>query len=320
MTGGVAECVGAVLKVLRDVGVPTPGSALRQARQAKALMALMGAKSVDDLRVAKSLAERGLVTREIIEFENRYLGEKIGMGSYDDIRRKDLKPSALANVAIQEAGRAKNDGTRKWGISPEAAKVFQAWGSDTYEGVMAAFVASRGRLEDELRRARELAMVPVTIPGGKIVRLGGGGHDELIRDSIEQFLPRYGYGAEVAYFADATDRALYVNQRLMDKLSLPSLDDGDLLPDVISFSHERGWLYLIEAVHSTGPISAEKRLLLSRRFAACTAPIVYVTTFASRSSFRSFAPEIGWETEVWIADEPDHLIHFNGDRFLGPYD
>ena len=23
--------------------------------------------------------------------------------------------------------------------------------------------------------------------------------------------------------------------------------------------------------------------------------------------------------EVWIADNPDHLIHFDGDKFLGPY-
>jgi hypothetical protein len=30
--------------------------------------------------------------------------------------------------------------------------------------------------------------------------------------------------------------------------------------------------------------------------------------------------EIAWETEVWVADAPSHLIHFNGERFLGPYD
>ncbi|MFS2517149.1 MULTISPECIES: BsuBI/PstI family type II restriction endonuclease [Parabacteroides] len=28
--------------------------------------------------------------------------------------------------------------------------------------------------------------------------------------------------------------------------------------------------------------------------------------------------DIAWETEVWIAENPGHMIHFNGDRFIGP--
>jgi adenine-specific DNA-methyltransferase len=44
-----------------------------------------------------------------------------------------------------------------------------------------------------------------------------------------------------------------------------------------------------------------------------------VTAFPDRVTFRKFAKDIAWETEVWIADNPDHMIHFNGDKFLGPY-
>jgi hypothetical protein len=29
--------------------------------------------------------------------------------------------------------------------------------------------------------------------------------------------------------------------------------------------------------------------------------------------------EIAWETEAWVSDAPSHLIHFNGERLLGPY-
>ena len=25
------------------------------------------------------------------------------------------------------------------------------------------------------------------------------------------------------------------------------------------------------------------------------------------------------QTEVWIAENPDHLIHYNGEKFLGPF-
>ncbi len=320
MNDAVDECVKALLQMLGDIGVPLASTPLRRSRQAKALMALMDVKSTDDLVRAKPLEQRGLTTRQIIEFENEHLGEAIGSGSYDDIRRKDLKNSAIANVAIQTEGLAKNDGTRKWGVSAPAVAVFRTWKSNDYSNAVKAFGDEQGRLEDELRRKRELAQVPVAIPGGETVKLAGGEHDELIRDSIEQFLPRYGYNAEVVYFADAEDRLLYVNEDLMVKLKIPALDEGDLLPDVIAYSHDRDWLYLIEAVHSTGPISPEKRLLLSRRFKQCTAPIVFVTTFATRAKYTRFVAEIAWETEVWLADEPDHLIHYNGDRFMGPYD
>ncbi len=53
--------------------------------------------------------------------------------------------------------------------------------------------------------------------------------------------------------------------------------------------------------------------------ANCSAERIYVTAFRSRSDFRKFAGDIAWETEVWIAESPDHMIHFNGPKFLGPY-
>jgi hypothetical protein len=36
-------------------------------------------------------------------------------------------------------------------------------------------------------------------------------------------------------------------------------------------------------------------------------------------AMQSFVSQISWESEVWIAEDPDHMIHFNGERFLGAY-
>ncbi|MGM9783872.1 MAG: BsuBI/PstI family type II restriction endonuclease [Candidatus Cryptobacteroides sp.] len=46
--------------------------------------------------------------------------------------------------------------------------------------------------------------------------------------------------------------------------------------------------------------------------------IVYVCAFPSAREFKKHFDEIAWETEVWFSDTPDHMIHFNGDRFIGP--
>ena len=87
----------------------------------------------------------------------------------------------------------------------------------------------------------------------------------------------------------------------------------------IYYSRQRNWLYLIEAVHSSGAITPVRLLELRRLTEECEADIIFVTAFLNRKTFRQFAPDIAWETEVWIAESPEHMIHFDGEKFLGPY-
>ena len=52
---------------------------------------------------------------------------------------------------------------------------------------------------------------------------------------------------------------------------------------------------------------------------ARTAGLLYVTAFRTRKELGQHLGAISWETEVWVAEDPNHLIHFDGIRFLGPY-
>ncbi|MBX3745566.1 MAG: hypothetical protein KF833_09685 [Verrucomicrobiae bacterium] len=63
----------------------------------------------------------------------------------------------------------------------------------------------------------------------------------------------------------------------------------------------------------------KRRKELKVLFAGCRAGLVFVTAFENRRRMQSFLSQIAWESEVWIAEDPDHMIHFNGERFLGPY-
>ena len=49
-----------------------------------------------------------------------------------------------------------------------------------------------------------------------------------------------------------------------------------------------------------------------------TAGKIFVTAFLDFKTYKKFAEELAWETEVWIAEMPEHMIHLNGDRFMGP--
>ncbi len=88
---------------------------------------------------------------------------------------------------------------------------------------------------------------------------------------------------------------------------------------MVLYEKQRNWLFLIEAVTTHGPVSPKRHAELETMLKTCPAGRVYVTAFMHFTAFKKYASEIVWESEVWIAEFPDHMIHFNGDKFLGPY-
>jgi adenine-specific DNA-methyltransferase len=91
------------------------------------------------------------------------------------------------------------------------------------------------------------------------------------------------------------------------------------MPDVVLHYVPKNWLILVESVTSHGPVDGKRHAELADLFRASTAGLVYVTAFPSRVVMSRYLAEIAWETEVWVADAPSHLIHFDGERYLGPY-
>jgi hypothetical protein len=180
------------------------------------------------------------------------------------------------------------------------------------------YLATRGKIRSELERQRALVYVPVRLPSGEEFMLSPGGQNPLIKSVIEQFCPRFAPGAIVAYIGDTEAKHKWLKGEYLAGLGV-HLAAPDKMPDVIVYHAERNWLLLIEAVTSVGPVDGKRRKELKELFAGCTAGLVFVTAFASRTAMRGFLTQISWESEVWVADDPDHLIHFNGERFLGPY-
>jgi hypothetical protein len=66
-------------------------------------------------------------------------------------------------------------------------------------------------------------------------------------------------------------------------------------------------------------MDSRRRNELATLFTSATPGLVYVSCFPDRRELRKYLPDIAWETDAWCADDSTHLIHFNGERFLGPY-
>lgn len=316
----VQKLINITLHILECFGVPMDSTPRRLERMAISFLACGDVKELNDLKNIRS-ANSGysLKTRDIISFINKYFQESISSGSYDDIRRKDLKLLTIAEIVLQSSpNSATNDSTRGYCINPIYADLIMNFNSKNWAKEVKIRLKGIEPLKQKLKRQREIKKVSVILPSGKELEFSTGEHNDLQKSIIEKFLPRYGFEAEVLYVGDASNKYLYLEKDRLENLNFFKISHEEL-PDVIAYSKSKNWLYLIEAVHSSGPINEIRLLQLKKLTEKCTAEIVYVTAFLTRSKFRQFMVEIAWETEVWIADTPDHLVHFNGDKFLGPY-
>lgn len=319
-TPQIQKLINTTLYILDTFGIPLDTTPRRLEKMAIAFLASGDIKKLEDFKNAKDLnGGYALKTRDIIIYVNTHFGENISSGSYDDVRRKDLKLLTVAEIVLQSSPNSDpNDSTRGYSINPTYADLIRNFGSKEWEKTVSEKLKNIEPLSKKLKREREIAKVKVTLPSGGKLIFSAGGHNVLQKAIIEEFLPRFGYESEVLYVGDATDKYLYLDSKSLQKLNFPEVGRTEL-PDVIAYSEKKNWIYLIEAVYSSGPISELRLIQLQKLTKDCKADIVYVTAFLNRPKFRQFMTDIAWETEVWIADNPDHLVHFNGDKFLGPY-
>ena len=314
----VKNLVFNILDVFQLIGIPVDNTDRKLERMAKACLAV--GKIKKDFSEACSFEDGFTRTRDIIAFENEYLGEDISSGSYDDIRRQDLKLLVEAGIIVNSSSteeQATNNPSRGYGLSTSFANLLHSFGSSRWEILLNEFRKETKSLKEELERRRDLQKVPVTLPNGKTIVLSYGEHNNLQKAIIEVFLPLFGFGAEVLYVGDTKDKFLHLEKAELEKIKFFTLEHEEL-PDVVAYSREKNLLYLIEAYHSTGEWDEIRVRKVKRKLeeSGCTANIIFFTAFENKNIFKQKAKDIAWETEVWIADSPEHLVHFNGYKFL----
>lgn len=315
------EIILMAVDILTAFGLPTEDLTPRRLeRMAIVFLAVADVKKKSDFKAVKDLSDnRSLKTRDIIKYVNNHYGENISSGSYDDIRRKDLRFMVLGSIILQTSpNSARNDSTRGYALNPEYATLIKQYGAKDWKSKVKKFADKASTVKDKLVKQRDIKLIPIILPSGEKLEFSPGDHNVLQKSIIEDFLPRFGYGAEVLYVGDTADKFLFLNEEKLKDLKFFEIKHGEL-PDVVAYSPKKNWLYLIEAVYSSGPISPVRMAELKKLTKDCTAELVFITTFLDKPSFRKFMTDIAWESEVWIANNPDHLVHFNGDKFLGPY-
>jgi adenine-specific DNA-methyltransferase len=237
------------------------------------------------------------------------------------IRRQTLHQFVDAGLALynpDKPDRPVNSPAAVYQISPSALKLLKTHNTDAWDASLKNYLKNRSSLAKKYASPRKLAKKKLLIEGGKMVELSPGKHSDLIYEIVNSFAPRFAGQGKLMYLGDTGSKVGFFSESGFSELGL-ELNKKGKLPDVIVLDVNRNWLLLIEAVTSHGPVDAKRKRELERLFAKSKAGLVFVTAFPDKKAFNKYLASVAWETEVWVADNPDHLVHFNGKRFLGPY-
>lgn len=303
------------INILNSLGMP---QAQQNDRSALCLLALLNLSPVKSWGESKNPL---MGITPIMDWVKDNYGRNYAPNSRETFRRQTMHQFVDAGIALynpDDLSRPVNSPKAVYQIESNVLKLLRSYGTSEWVGNLRAFLESRETLVASYAKEREQNKIPVNIAGGKEITLSPGEHSKLIRDIIEEFAPRFVPDGTLIYAGDTGEKWSHFDDGLLAKLGV-SVDSHGKMPDVILYCQNRKWLLLIEAVTSHGPVDGKRHHGLAQLFSCSIAGLVYVTAFPNRTLMGRYLGEIAWETEVWVADSPSHLIHFNGERFLGPY-
>ena len=296
------------------------GFAGKQANDTAALtfLALLDLAPDQDWEAA-SAPLRGITP--IIQFVAKSYRVRYAPNTRETIRDDAVKFFTEAGLLLRnpdDPHRPTNSGKTVYQIEPTALALIRSFGSASWTKNLEQYRRELASIRDEIVRARHSTRVKVTLTDGTQIGLSAGGQNPLIKALVETFGPIFAPGATVAYIGDTETKFKYLDTAYLAKLGI-HLGAAAKMPDVIIHDTKRNWLLLVEAVTSAGPVDGKRRMELKQLFRNATAGLVFVTAFETRKAMQSFLGQISWESEVWIIEDPEHMLHFNGGRFLGPY-
>lgn len=260
------------------------------------------------------------VSKGIMAFISKNYHKDYAPNTRETFRRQVLHQFVQAGIADYNPDIPDlpvNSPRAHYSLSEIALKTIKTYKTSSWEKNIKEFKDKIGELREKYRKDRNMSRVPIKLADGKVLQLSPGRHNEVQAAIIEEFASRFAKGSILLYLGDAENKNLHVESELLKNIGIP-ITEHSKLPDVVIYDGAKNWLYLIEAVTSHGPMSPKRIMELEDFLEECEAGKIYVSAFPDFSEFKKHTNDIAWDTEVWIMEFPEHMIHFNGDRFLGP--
>lgn len=301
--------------ILNKLGLP---KAQQNEMAALTLLALANLKPGDSWSLARKHSTS--VSKGIMAFVHKYYGREYAPNTRETFRRQVLHQFNEAGVVDynpDNPGLPVNSPRAHYALTDHAVKVIASYGKPKFQGLAKVFCAALSSRAAAYQNARNLKRVPLKLPTGKTFSLSPGKHNEVVAAVVKDFCSRFAPDTIVLYLGDTEDKEVVFDVAQFEKIGARLKKNGKL-PDLVLLQPTKRWLFLIEAVTSHGPVSQKRVVELKQIFGDLGYGLIFVSAFPNIIEFKKHAKDIAWDTEVWLADAPDHLIHFNGDRFFGP--
>ncbi len=301
--------------ILHALGMPP---AQCNAMSGMTLIALCGLKP--DSVWSEARRSGHTLTKGIMDHLREHFRMEYAPNTRETFRRQVLHQFIQGRIADYnpfDPGLPTNSPRTHYAVTEEALKVVRLFGTDQWDDAVSWFQRELGTLVERYQAQRDAHMIRTMLPSGVELLLSPGRHNEVQKAIIEEFIPRFASGSVLLYIGDTANKDLYVDRDELTRLGVP-ITEHDKLPDVVLYDEGREWLFLIEAVTSHGPMTPKRVVELNELLATSSADAVYVTAFLDLRELRRHIQFLAWETEVWLVDTPDHMIHFDGEKFIGP--
>ena len=301
--------------ILTKIGIPR---AQQNERSSLTLLAVVNIKKNDNW----SAAEKRLIRiHDILVFIEKYYKKEYAENTRETIRRQTLHQFEQAGIVernTDDPSRSTNSPNTVYNISKEALSVIVKYKTSSFKKELQDFILKKGKLIDRYEKRKTKEQLKLITLQGNTITFSPGKHNELQVNIIKELLPRFCSDAKLVYVGDTARKLLFREETLLSTLNIP-ITKHEKLPDVVLFNEKKNQLFLIEAVTSHGPVSPKRQVELKEVLKDCKSIRIYISAFPNFHGLKKHMDNIAWETEVWVADNPDHMIHFNGPKFFSAY-
>lgn len=252
---------------------------------------------------------------DILQFTKEYYEVSYAENSRETFRKQAMHH--FRNAALTEDnGKATNSPNYRYRITEETLALIRSFDSPVWVEKLENFKSSHDSLIDLYTSKKKMEKMPVKI-NGEDFTFSPGAHNALQKAIIEEFAPRFASNSECLYVGDTIEKDLVKNVERLAELGF-EITLHDKMPDVVLYREDKDWIYFVESVTSVGPMDPKRIKEIEEMTTRVHSGKIYVTAFPDFKTFKKFSESLAWETEVWISEMPEHMIHLNGDKFMGP--
>lgn len=296
-----------VRKLLKVIGLP-------QYQQSNiCALTILGMANLKEDTPWANASNEWIRIHDIIAFVNENYNKSYAENSRETFRKQAIHHFRTAAI-VEDNTKATNSPDYRYRLTEEFLKVIRK--IDVSNRPLKTFVRNHQSLIEIYASKRKMTKMPVKINGIDFT-FSPGKHNQLQKAIIEEFAPRFAPNAECLYMGDTIQKDLVKNEDCLKELGF-TITLHDKMPDVVLYRADKDWIYFIEAVTSVGPMDPKRIQEITEMTDGVKAGKIFVTAFLDFKTYKKFSEKLAWETEIWLAEMPDHMIHMNGDKFLGP--